>query len=485
MKRTSLQRHNRAQTKRSSSVPRTVIPRRLLMLVIVTVVLAGGSTVITSGSAAHASALASRPVFAQGIALYGISCTSATACTVVGTDVNEPIHAAETGGAWGVATVVPSAVVPATFGDVSCTSATDCTAVGDTGGPPCSPIGQCVPILPIHETESAGVWGKLTEGSESVGLLFDVSCTSAKDCTAVGIERSEPIYETETAGTWGAATDFSAPEGSSLFAISCTSSKNCTAVGADADQPIYTSETSGKWGAVRELTAPGISMFDGVSCTSAADCTAVGEDGNDQPIYATETAGLWGAPTEVAAPSPSGFSDVSCTSALDCTAVGGASEAFDKKDQPFYARETAGVWGAATEVSSPLGGGSFDGVSCTSAEDCTAVGDDGHGYAIYPTERAGVWPKVPTAPRIDRVTPGNKSVRVAWAAPASDGGASVHGYTASAVSGGYTFTCTTSSRTSCTIHGLTNGKPYAVFVIARNPAGSSANSATKTATPRG
>jgi hypothetical protein len=130
------------------------------------------------------------------------------------------------------------------------------------------------------------------------------------------------------------------------------------------------------------------------------------------------------------------------------------------------------VWGKVTEISSPLAGGSFSSVSCTSATSCTAVGDDGQGYPLYPTEKAGVWPKVPRAPRDATVTPGDRAIEVAWTSPTKDGGSPVTSYTASAVSGAHTFTCTTSQR-RCTIHGLANGTTYAVSVVARSAAGSS------------
>jgi hypothetical protein len=64
---------------------------------------------------------------------------------------------------------------------------------------------------------------------------------------------------------------------------------------------------------------------------------------------------------------------VSCTSATDCTAVGDMRRA-------DTVSETAGVWGA------PDGFGADNGVSCTSATDCTSVGGD-----VAVIETAGVW----------------------------------------------------------------------------------------------
>ena len=61
---------------------------------------------------------------------------------------------------------------------------------------------------------------------------------------------------------------------------------------------------------------------------------------------------------------------------------------------------------------------------------------------------------------------GNGQVTVSWTAPASSGGPAISSYTAHAGSS----TCTTST-TSCTITGLTNGTSYTVYVTATNGAG--------------
>ena len=49
--------------------------------------------------------------------------------------------------------------------------------------------------------------------------------------------------------------------------------------------------------------------------------TAVGRDGNDQAFYATESAGTWGAATQLTAPGRFRLTSMqsSCTGATDCT----------------------------------------------------------------------------------------------------------------------------------------------------------------------
>jgi hypothetical protein len=71
---------------------------------------------------------------------------------------------------------------------------------------------------------------------------------------------------------------------------------------------------------------------------------------------------------QLTAPGTGGLlNGVSCTDATDCTAVGG-----DDDGQATYATETDRVWGPVTEISAPGGGGFFDAVSCTDATDCSS-----------------------------------------------------------------------------------------------------------------
>ncbi|NBW91734.1 MAG: fibronectin type III domain-containing protein, partial [Actinobacteria bacterium] len=96
---------------------------------------------------------------------------------------------------------------------------------------------------------------------------------------------------------------------------------------------------------------------------------------------------------------------------------------------------------------------------------------------------------VPDAPIITSLTPGNTQIMVAWSAPAT-GGSSITDYDLEYSSNsGSTWTAwasgTTSTATSATVTGLTNGTAYVFRVLAKNVAGSGANSSTSTsATPR-
>ena len=102
-----------------------------------------------------------------------------------------------------------------------------------------------------------------------------------------------------------------------------------------------------------------------------------------------------------------------------------------------------------------------------------ARNDAGDGAASAPS--APVTPTGPPgAPQFASATAGNTDASVSWSPPSTDGGAAITKYTVTGTPGGAT--CTTSG-TSCTVPGLTNGQSYTFTVVATNAAGDSAPSA--------
>ncbi|MGB8020854.1 MAG: fibronectin type III domain-containing protein, partial [Candidatus Nanopelagicales bacterium] len=102
----------------------------------------------------------------------------------------------------------------------------------------------------------------------------------------------------------------------------------------------------------------------------------------------------------------------------------------------------------------------------------TVVARNTAGNSVASDPSSSVTPRtVPGAPTGVAATAGNANAEVRWSAPASNGGASIAGYTATSSSDGKT--CTSAGATTCTVVGLTVGTAYTFRVVARNIAGSS------------
>jgi len=260
------------------------------------------------------------PSGATFIYLFGVSCTSATACTAVGSYENSagtasaPLAERWDGTDWTIQpTPAPSGVPFSGLDGVSCTSATACTAVGDSA----NSDGTTVTLA---ESWNGTAWMiQATPAPDQSSDLSGVSCTSATACTAVGnINSIGPLIERWDGTTWAVQTGSA---GGLLTGVSCTSGTTCTAVGFTTENPIVGSKPVAEaWNGTSWMTEPisGGQYLSGVSCTSGAACSAVGgslAEGWDGMSWTVQ-------PT----PSPSGtepsLSAASCTLATACTAVG-------------------------------------------------------------------------------------------------------------------------------------------------------------------
>jgi hypothetical protein len=372
----------------------------------------GSSFWSASGCCSGASALVERwngrswsiqqaPSLAENDDLVSVSCTSAKACTTVGalTDLSTgnsvPFVERWNGLAWSSEQIPnPAGATSSSLSGVSCTSARACTAVGNFAfGTGCSgPSGPCT-NLPLVERWNGTRWS-IQRIPKPGGGLNGVSCTSAKACTAAGsFSNGVPLVERWNGRSWSSQR-IPKPAGatsSSLSGVSCTSARACTVVGyfdvgagcAGGSGPCTSLPLVERWNGTRwsiQRTPPaGVigSVLTGVSCTSRSVCIAVGfylnSVGQDVTLAERWNGTRWAVQSSANpnVTSRSTLNGVSCTSATACTAVG--YFAASRGAQLALAEGWNGSTWTVQGTPSPTVG-TLTGVSCTSATACVAVG---------------------------------------------------------------------------------------------------------------
>ena len=337
------------------------------------------------------------PSGSEGTVLKGVSCTSGSACTAVGTYFDssgneDTLAEVWNGTSWSIETTPnPSGVDTSALDGVSCTSTGPCSAVGgyvDSSGAQES----------LAEEWNGTAWSLEAtpnpSGAEE-SVLAAVACTSNGTCTAVGgfIDSSGPeltLAEGWNGSSWSVQTtpDPSGSEGSALDGVACNSAGGCTAAGTSIDS-LYVEEVSlveawnaTSWSIQASANSKGAAAdadLLGVACTSASACTAVGLSAFDADAILAEAwnGTSWSIqPT----PSPSGsksaaLEGVACTAANACTAVG-----FYEDSSGVY-MTLAEAWNGTswsvqtTPVPSGAENSNLTGVACTSTNACTAVGN--------------------------------------------------------------------------------------------------------------
>ena len=360
------------------------------------------------------------PVGAVQVSLQGVSCTSPTACTAVGSYTHGssasafPLVETLSGGVWTPTTppLPADAIGSPQLSGVSCASPTACTAVGSYSA---ASGGQSA----LVETLAGGVWTPTSPPlppdsvEPSSVFLLGVSCVSASACTAVGEYFGAnfgalPLVETLAGGVWTPSST-PLPAGNvgdvALSGVSCVSATACVAVGGSTGGlPLV--ETLA--GAVWTPTVPAAPTFSSsrlqaVSCVSATACTATGGFGgySGPPLVETLAGGVWTAtrpplPTDFVSNGYSILYGVSCPSSSVCTAVGGylATTGVNVGHDRPLAETLEGD--AETPTSPPLlpaasGNATLTDVSCASATTCTSVGfyQDGSELALVETLTTG------------------------------------------------------------------------------------------------
>ena len=332
---------------------------------------------------------------------FAVSCTSARACTAVGAQTDSrgnstPLAERWNGTSWRIqATASPTGSMGSEFLAVSCSSATACTA----GGADIDSSGASVPLAERwHGTR----WRiQVTHApADSIGSGFaGMSCSSATACTAAGSYGTKNGSSVMLAERWNgtswriqATPSPAGATGSYFLAVSCTAPGACTAVGAVTIGSGSSGMTVGlaeRWNGTtwRVQAIPGLGPsigigFAAVSCSASTACTAAGS--YDTPSHlGRPVAASWGGkswqreatPARAGASAANGLVGVSCASARTCTAVG-FSTAATGESTTLAERWDGGHWRIQP---SPVPAGTvsagLSGVSCRSPRACTAVGE--------------------------------------------------------------------------------------------------------------
>jgi hypothetical protein len=360
-----------------------------------------------------------------------VSCTSASNCWAVGYDVkageqNEALH--WNGSTWKVVTTPqPGGTAAGAFNSlfgVRCIAASSCWAVGTygSGGAELNQAlfwnGSAWSMVPTPNPAGS------SQGD--FNNLFDVGCTSASNCWAVGqdgvlLSNGETIFNQILhwdGSTWsyllppqpgGNSTN----DASALQSVRCQSANACWAVGTYGfvGSPTTLQNEILIWDGSEWVTttapnpagtaANDVNTLSSVTCSSAggtlagADCWAVGTYGtetNSAATLANQTLhwhnNNW---TLVGSPDPdgtgggaqNGLFGVSCTSTSNCWAVGYYGY-IDSSGQGLIANQALRWNGHAWSlVSTPQPAGTsnqdenkLESVRCATAKSCWAVGTE-------------------------------------------------------------------------------------------------------------
>ncbi len=232
------------------------------------------------------------PARARHIQLFGVSCSSSSACAAVGSYENRSgttVTLAERwdGRRWSLQTVPdPRGARDSDLFGVSCAASSACVAVGSytTGA------GSTVTLA---ERWDGRRWSlqRVPDPSGARRARFrGVSCPSTSSCTAVGSYTTHSgstvtLAERLTGSRWSiqSVPDPAGASNVELGAVSCSSTALCTTVGDYGNRSGKSVTLAERWDgrrwSIQSVPDPSSSVnatLVGVSCPSSSSCTAVG-----------------------------------------------------------------------------------------------------------------------------------------------------------------------------------------------------------------
>lgn len=362
--------------------------------------------VISLAALVHGSPAATTQAAGTVGALQAISCPVAGWCLAVGNT-----HAvAWNGASWMIepAANLPGAgnpLVPDRFDllGVSCVARDACMAAGQYYADPrtVEPLaewwdGDHFTFEPVPKPSGA-----------SQAALLSVSCASSTFCMAVGTSGSGTLAERWDGASWAMVPAPDLPPGAAgswLVSVSCTAATACMAVGgyslaACAPKIPCSGAIADQWNgsAWTLLPAPASSVLQSVSC-AAATCTAVGVGNAAGLGVAQRWSGKRWVTEQVPVPAltfPNGsttkdgnviLNGVSCTGAKRCTAVGYHHCCAAGGWTVTVAEQWNGTRWEPLHSPNPSGDGwhALSAISCASAHRCAAIGTLGMPFSGVP-----------------------------------------------------------------------------------------------------
>jgi len=326
--------------------------------------------------------------------LDDVACVSSSDCWAVGFNFYGNVARSETmhwdGSSWNIVASPNTALDRNNYlGHVTCLSASDCWAVGNSS----DDIGTETQALSMHWDGNA--WSNITvspiDTSQSAETVFEgVACNSTSDCWAVGfslIQDYAGLIEHWNGTAWALVPTppLSDPSARSIFYdVTCTGASDCTAVGVQWTtaltgsglyQTLVAHYDGTSWSVVSSpnTATDQDNILSAVTCAAANDCWAVGSDTNySQALIEHWDGASW---SMVNAPQVGSILNaVTCVSTSDCWAAG----PYYTPNPPahtFLAHWDGNAW---SQVSSPntnqTDSDYLAGIACVSSADCWAVG---------------------------------------------------------------------------------------------------------------